>query len=199
MSARDNMLARIRASLGRTAGQPQPPPPLYVEHKAIEDRTHVFRTRLELLNAQTYQTSSEQEAASIIARIVGDGLVYASGKGNRFTASLAITDDVACAHFGVTGADYGLAETATLVTFANTDERLASLLPPVHIAVIEESRILANLDELLEIVPLPASAASSMVLISGPSRTGDIEQILVRGVHGPGELHVLVFSGLING
>ena len=49
-----------------------------------------------------------------------------------------------------------------------------------------------GLDELLERTPLPADITSSMVLITGPSRTADIEQILVRGVHGPGELHVVI-------
>jgi L-lactate dehydrogenase complex protein LldG len=66
------------------------------------------------------------------------------------------------------------------------------LLPPVHIAVVPRERVLTGLDELLTILPHPAEQTSSMVLITGPSRTADIEQILVRGVHGPGEIHVVV-------
>jgi L-lactate dehydrogenase complex protein LldG len=62
----------------------------------------------------------------------------------------------------------------------------------VHIAVIEHQRLLTGLNELLSILPHPAEQTSSMVLITGPSRTADIEQILVRGVHGPGEIHVVV-------
>jgi L-lactate dehydrogenase complex protein LldG len=65
-------------------------------------------------------------------------------------------------------------------------------LPPVHIAIVEHQRLLTGLDELLSILPYPAEQTSSMVLITGPSRTADIEQILVRGVHGPGEIHVVV-------
>jgi L-lactate dehydrogenase complex protein LldG len=62
----------------------------------------------------------------------------------------------------------------------------------VHIAIVEHTRLLTGLDELLTILPYPAQQTSSMVLITGPSRTADIEQILVRGVHGPGEIHVVV-------
>jgi len=72
------------------------------------------------------------------------------------------------------------------------EARLISLLPPVYIAVIAHERLLTGLDELLSILPKPAEQTSSMVLITGPSRTADIEQILVRGVHGPGEIHVVV-------
>ena len=53
-------------------------------------------------------------------------------------------------------------------------------------------RILTGLDELFTILPRPADQTSSMVLITGPSRTADIEQILVRGVHGPGQISVIV-------
>jgi L-lactate dehydrogenase complex protein LldG len=72
------------------------------------------------------------------------------------------------------------------------ESRLVSLLPPAHIAVVPVSRLLENLDELLLRIPTPADRTSSLVLITGPSRTADIEQILVRGVHGPGEITVIL-------
>jgi L-lactate dehydrogenase complex protein LldG len=71
------------------------------------------------------------------------------------------------------------------------EARLISLLPPAHIAVVPRERILSGLDELFSILPKAAELTSSMVLITGPSRTADIEQILVRGVHGPGEITVV--------
>ena len=99
----------------------------------------------------------------------------------------------AAADIGITSVDYALAATGTFVMLSSHNEaRLISLLPPAHIAIIPRSRILANLDELLSILPRPADQTSSMVLITGPSRTADIEQILVRGVHGPGEVCAVV-------
>ena len=94
---------------------------------------------------------------------------------------------------GITSADYALADTGTLVMLSSPREaRMISLLPPAHIAVVPRARILTGLDELFSLLPNPAEATSSMVLITGPSRTADIEQILVRGVHGPGVLSVVV-------
>src|SRR5688572_5577009 len=97
------------------------------------------------------------------------------------------------ADVGITSADYALADTGTLVMLASPQEaRLISLLPPEHIALVPRERILTGLDELFSILPKPAEQTSSMVLITGPSRTADIEQILVRGVHGPGQITVIV-------
>lgn len=97
------------------------------------------------------------------------------------------------ADIGITSADYALAATGSFVMLASANEaRLVSLLPPCHIAIFPRSRILANLDELLSVLPRPADQTSSMVLITGPSRTADIEQILVRGVHGPGEIYAVI-------
>ena len=72
------------------------------------------------------------------------------------------------------------------------EERLVSLLPPRHLAVVPAERVLNDLDELFLVVPDPAVLTSSMVLIGGPSRTGDIEMILTLGVHGPREVSLVV-------
>jgi L-lactate utilization protein LutC len=98
------------------------------------------------------------------------------------------------ADVGITGADYLIAETGSVVLSSRPDSpRSVSLLPPVHIVVAEGSRIVPDLFDLFaclgrEATDLPAG----LTIVTGPSKTGDIELRLVTGVHGPGEVHVVV-------
>ena len=100
------------------------------------------------------------------------------------------------ADIGVTGVDYAIADTGTCVLLPRRGvSRLVSLLPPVYVAVVERGQVLPDLDTL---VALRRHAFQSgdlgryMSLITGPSRSADIEYTLVTGVHGPGEVHMLL-------
>ncbi len=99
---------------------------------------------------------------------------------------------------GITGVDFALAETGSLVVTSWTEgAQLASLAPPVHVALYRRSQLVASLDEVLERLPMARTGEQpvpgrSVVFITGTSRTADIEQILIRGVHGPGELHAIL-------
>lgn len=97
---------------------------------------------------------------------------------------------------GITGGDYIIAETGTLVIHPQKGvSRLTSLAPPVHIAVMQRGQVLPSLDELflLEHVDLlSGNRHGSMNLISGPSRTGDIEAKIVHGIHGPIQTHIML-------
>jgi len=97
---------------------------------------------------------------------------------------------------GVTGASGGIAESGTVVLVSGPGRsRLASLLPPTHVTLLQVSRMHASLPDLLAAEPTIADGGSNLVLITGPSRTADIEMTLTRGVHGPGHVHaVLVHS-----
>ncbi len=96
------------------------------------------------------------------------------------------------ADVGITGVDHVIAETGTLALTTRPDQpRSASLLPPVHIAVAHRRQILPDLFDLFTgrwQEGLPACLS----LITGPSKTGDIELRLVIGVHGPGEVHLVL-------
>jgi L-lactate dehydrogenase complex protein LldG len=93
---------------------------------------------------------------------------------------------------GITGALAGIAETGTLVIPGGEGQPLtASLLPEIHIAVLRASDIEESLEKVMELRKV--ETYPSGVLVSGPSRTADIEMTLTIGVHGPGELHVIEF------
>lgn len=202
LSSREAILGRVRRALGRTEGADaaaQPAVRLRVPEASIEQRIEWFSTALEKLNGKTYVVASAAEAREQVAALVAAKRVVTSHSEllrelelEQAAAPGQHREACAAADVGITGAEYALADTGTLVVFASREERLVSLLPPVHIAVLRRERILTGLDELLATIPLPAEVSSSMVLITGPSRTADIEQILVRGVHGPGELHVVI-------
>jgi len=92
---------------------------------------------------------------------------------------------------GVTGALAGVAETGTLVIPGGVGRPLtASLVPEIHLAVLRAADIVWNLETAFQRPEVTAAPAT--VLVSGPSRTADIEMTLTIGVHGPGELHVFV-------
>jgi L-lactate dehydrogenase complex protein LldG len=94
---------------------------------------------------------------------------------------------------GVSEALYGLADTGSVVLAASPEEpRSRSLLPFVHVSLLREQRILPGLEELFEAVG--ADLPSALAIVTGPSRSADIEQTLVVGVHGPGEVHVVLVS-----
>ena len=103
--------------------------------------------------------------------------------------------ELLAAEVGVTCAQWGIAETGTLVLeSAHERHRLVSLLPPVHVAILPSQALLGTLGEALAAVRSSSGALASRTItfITGPSRTADIELTLVVGVHGPRELHVLV-------
>jgi L-lactate dehydrogenase complex protein LldG len=92
---------------------------------------------------------------------------------------------------GVSRAAYALADTGSVVLAASSDEpRAASLLPYVHVTLVSEDVIVAGLEELFAAVG--SDLPSSLAIVTGPSRSADIEQKLTVGVHGPGEAHVVL-------
>ncbi len=94
---------------------------------------------------------------------------------------------------GIVEADYAIAATGTLAMIgAPTRPRSLSLIPANNIVLLSAARILPNLAAVLNAVGTETIAARPMVLITGPSRTADIEKRIVIGVHGPKELYVVI-------
>ncbi|MBI1983122.1 MAG: lactate utilization protein, partial [Acidobacteria bacterium] len=125
--------------------------------------------------------------------------VWPEGTERGSTAEgLSFREQAFAAEVGITGVDFVLAESGTLVlTSATEGAQLASLAPPVHVALYRREQALGSLEEVLERLPVPREPEISppgraIVFITGPSRTADIEQILIRGVHGPREVHAIL-------
>lgn len=94
---------------------------------------------------------------------------------------------------GLTGAHGGLADTGAIVLISGPGRgRLASLLPPVHIALLAADKLYPALPAFLSAQPTATTAGSNLIFIAGPSRSGDIEMTLNMGVHGPKEVHVII-------
>ena len=117
-------------------------------------------------------------------------------KRNGFTVHYRVIPELA----GATSSNafYGLADPGSVVLAASPAEpRANSLLPEVHVTVVSEDRVLGNLDDLL--VALAGNLPSCLAIVSGPSRSADIEQILALGVHGPREEHVVIMPAPAEG
>jgi len=97
---------------------------------------------------------------------------------------------------GITGCMCAIAETGTLVFTTGADTPSASaLLPDTHIAVLRADRVVAGMEDAFALIRRERVVMPRAVnMISGPSRTGDIEQTIVLGAHGPFRVHILVLS-----
>ena len=110
--------------------------------------------------------------------------------------------EAAKAEIGVTGADWALAETGTLILVSGRGRpRSTSLLPATHVAVFDRHRLIESLEqvgivlEALHADPARRMSGAMINFITGPSRTADIELTLTRGVHGPKDVHAIFVEG----
>jgi L-lactate dehydrogenase complex protein LldF len=168
-----------------------------------------MQVELEALGAQFIRSTETELAGKVLALLRGrgcqeilawDGIYLPEGM-LQFLRDAGIQvlpptaeDKLQAAHIpvGLTGAIAAAAETGTIAMTGGSGRPLAaSLLPEVHIAVLRNERVVMGLDELLRLPELTQAAAA--VLVSGPSRTADIEMTLTIGVHGPAELIVLCY------
>ncbi len=207
MAERENILHKVRTALGHhgsSVPEPPSPPRLIVPSWSPEER--LARLTAKFLGETVRCASLDEAAAFIAARVAGRSAVAANhpllerlgvmslpSVRSGLTGRDESRDGCAESEIGITGVDYALADPAALVMLSSArNDRLTSLLPASHIAVVEADKVLTGLDELFTIVPDPAEISSSMVLIGGPSRTGDIEMTLTLGVHGPREVCLVI-------
>lgn len=125
--------------------------------------------------------SDAPEALALASTLTGRGIEVAP----------ATPAHAAGADLGVTSASHLVASTGSLVLRSDADGRLASLLPPVHLCVAPAERLVATPGAVLRRLASDGPPPG-LVLATGTSRTGDIEQLLTRKVHGPGTVLICV-------
>ena len=118
------------------------------------------------------------------------------GRSMEQVARMEVRKDSINAHIGITGVDFAIAETGSCVLIVRPGiGRLVSLLPPVHVAVVCRGQVLSSLDEIFTLrrsAHLRGEGEGHMNIITGPSRSADIEQMLIKGVHGPREVYMVL-------
>jgi L-lactate dehydrogenase complex protein LldG len=185
-----------------------------------ESVREAFITEAQALSAQVYSPSNQAEALDLLLRIAQTCDAQAALAWDELHLPLpgvwealaatgvqildsSLPDDQAAreahlakldgATLGVTGSLAGLADTGSLALLSGPGRgRLASLLPPVHVALLPLANLYPAMAAFFAAYPDVARQASNLVFVSGPSRTADIEQTLTMGVHGPRELHILL-------
>ena len=144
------------------------------------------------------------EARAVVVPAAGDGFFTADRVeqlvrelGSRGVTPTHQTDDetLFSVDAAITGVVTAIAEHGTLVGESGAAvARGASLIPPVHIAVVDTSQLLADLHDYFAGLARRPDLPANINLISGPSKTADIEGVLVTGVHGPGSVHVVLVA-----
>ena len=179
-----------------------------------------FTRELTALTAQVYQPRESEEAIEIVLKIIKEAnaddvltwdeselpvrrLVEAMSRVGIKTTNIKLSNETTKRKtqtleldkplVGLTAAFAGIADTGTLALLsAPTRSRAASLTPLTHIALLRVNDLYPDMASFLSANPNITQDASNLIFITGPSRTADIEFTLVRGVHGPKFIHVIL-------
>jgi L-lactate dehydrogenase complex protein LldG len=176
-----------------------------------------FKARAEAVSAEVYRTATKSEALEFVIRFLQkEGVADASNTyalwaacpflngvdlqklreipGLRFEVT---RESAANARFGISQMQWAMADTGTLADDSSAiEQRLVSSLPFIHIALVPTSGIVADMPAML--TRIHPRESSYIAMITGPSRTADIERVLTIGVHGPERL-VIVFCDELGG
>lgn len=212
-SAREDILTGLRGH--RAEPFPEPDLPVRRFHWDPAERLARFRRRIEAVGGQVHEVGDQWPArlAALLREkgvrnlrfgpdgplapelsagwppegppLIPDASPVEAVRGDLFDATDA----------GFTSSRAAIAETGSLVLWPTPEEpRLLSLVPPVHCVLLEAGRIVSTLHELLVSEGWGGGMPTNALLISGPSKSADIEQTLAYGVHGPAQLLVLIRS-----
>ena len=208
MSAREEILNRLH-NRARDASPPAP----WRSRRQFADPAEQFRKALTAAAGEVHIAGTREEALNQLSVLLRESKVQSAliddhpvlaglEPGSRWPdiewhvvghSEGDLRQFAATADVGISGADAALAETGTVVVSSGPGcSRLTSLMPPVHIALVPAACLTSDLFTWMaeQKPPLPAS----VTLISGPSKTADIEQTMAVGVHGPGRFIAVLYQ-----
>lgn len=213
MSARDEILGRVRAglakgdagsrraaALARLQAHPAGPRPTLAGDLVarFRDKAQSLASTVEQVDdyaavparVAAYLASLGLPAQAVTALDVA-GLDWAAA-GLAWRSGVAVDADPV----GISGCFCAIAETGTLMLLSGAATPASvSLLPETHIALVPAARIVATMEDAFALLRAERGALPRAVnFVSGPSRTGDIEQTIVLGAHGPCRVHLIVIG-----
>jgi L-lactate dehydrogenase complex protein LldG len=210
MSSRDVMLGRVRAAIG--GAQPETIPRSYrrAGPRSAAESVDLFCERVGEYRAEVVRAAAEDVArcvGDVLARrrvrtiVVPPGLAPARRPGGVTVVEDAglTARELDSVDGVVTGCTLGIAETGSIVLTSDAQEgrRALTLVPDLHVCVIDEGQIVELVPEAIEaLASLDGAAQRPVTFVSGPSATSDIELSRVEGVHGPRDLVVVVVTPL---
>jgi len=212
MTSREQILGKLRQGK-RPFPHAQSPvnylpmiPPIERDQAAF---TATFVQEAEKAGCVVHQAATAQQAIAAVMQVIGADTAVSCWQLDQIPipgltaafdqANIDRLEQDASVRVGLTGVDAALAATGSVVVLSgNGRYRAASLLPPVHIAVVKAAQILPDLEswwaQQRSQKLMPTRQSSNIVVISGPSRTADIAMQLVMGMHGPRKLHIVLVA-----
>lgn len=213
-SARDDILKRLRARPTESAAPAEPD--FGVVHSrdwSTEEKIERLTAQLNSVNGEVYRVAQADLADAVLDRLarssarnllLGRNSPYREALSAKRSDSLALLSyDRDIEHWrgtlfhevdaALTSTRGAIAETGSLILWPTPEEpRLMSLVPPLHMAVVSTRALYNTFSEVIDDQQWSAGMPTNALLVSGPSKTADIEQTLVYGAHGPRELAVFL-------
>jgi L-lactate dehydrogenase complex protein LldG len=196
MSAREDVLGRVRSALGQAPSVPEVPRDYHGPGAAAAD-VELFCERVADYKATVHRVGAGDVRRVIEQVLARHGAERVAGTIEGFDDDPSLGPHELDALDGVvTGCALGIAETGTIVLDGGerSGRRALTLVPDLHVCVVEEDQIVAGVPDAVDRLGEAARAGRPITLVSGPSATSDIELDRVEGVHGPRRLEVLVVA-----
>ena len=216
--SRHRIFSRLHAATRQSPAPVLQPPAMPIKTYSQKEKIERLKTLMEAMRTEVHLTGAtnwvntvkdilkKREVKSLLyahRTVIGETLAHhwANDAGDLpklipyETEIEQIKKRVFTVEAGITSAIGAIADTGALILWPTEKEpRLMSIVPPIHIAVLKADTIHNSLSEVMQKENWPAKMPGNVVLVSGPSKTADIEMTLAFGVHGPKELIVLILE-----